>query len=525
MPASGLPFLRYRRSQFSVTAKLVRPFRKWGYTEPQSIFEYPGEVVSGHADRHVVRVVIGRGPRRILAYLKREHRVRWRDRLSSWWRGSGALSLSEREARTITELRKLGLPVPRLLACGEYEGRGFLLLSAVRGAMDLRRFLHRMGAALPDHRRAWVARQIGETVARIHAAGYDAPDLLSKHVLIDPRRLDITVIDWARTRRSGTLADQTAARDLGRLHASLADSLATPRDRLRCLWAYWKARGATGRPPFARFVAAVERAGRRAKRRRSVAELLQSPKESAHQRLRWMDGERMCITRSLWQALSGTVPAWLSATARTTVSTERVEDVFDAGQHWRLQRWPAAPWWRQAIAAVLGRRVDTALSRQAGMLFRLKRYGIRVPTVLAFGRRDDGSGFLLTRPIAESQPLRDWLKSPNPDKHRVLFRIGKLMKKLHAAGLRLDSPCSALVVWQGQLVGLAEVPSRALPRPAGRWPFADLRSVICALRLNAAESARLVRGYLGTDATGHVSRAFAGALRGNSPSAGSDQIG
>src|SRR5437868_1628787 len=108
MLASLRRLLGRGRSRLAVSAAFVRRFRRWGLTDPTTVFDLPGEVVSGHADRHVVRVRLGQGPRRLAAYLKREHRVRLRDRLSALWHGFGAVSLAEREAQTLARLRKLG---------------------------------------------------------------------------------------------------------------------------------------------------------------------------------------------------------------------------------------------------------------------------------------------------------------------------------------------------------------------------------------------------------------------------------
>jgi tRNA A-37 threonylcarbamoyl transferase component Bud32 len=502
----------------AVAAKLVRSFRRWGYTKPQAVLELRGEVVSGHGERHVMRVVIGRAPRRMAAYLKREHSIRFRDRLASWWHGHSAVSLSEREAQNIAALRKLNVSTPAVLACGEHQGRAFLLLSAVRGAIDLREFLFRMGAALPDRRRSFVASRLGEDIARVHAAGYDAPDLLCKHVLIHPRRLTLTLIDWARTHRYSQIDIRLAARDLGQLHASLAESLATPRDRLRCLYSYWTARGGRRFCEFRQLVAATDAAACKARRRRSVRDLLQSPTGSARQRLRWIDGELLCVTRPLWRTCRGVVPAWLKSSANSKVQTDRRDVVFSHSRRWILHRWPSAPWWQRWSARILGRRLESPLTRQAGLHFRLKRYGVSVPTVLAFGRRTDGAGFLLTKPLKADLRLTDWLDYHQSRRNHVLRQVGVLLKKLHAAGLRLDQSCDLIVVSNGKRLGLSGVPTSPMPKPAGRWPFVDLRTVVESLRLTHADATRLIRGYLGANATEYDGDKLADALRGGLPS-------
>jgi hypothetical protein len=154
-----------------------------------------------------------------------------------------------------------------------------------------------------------------------------------------------------------------------------------------------------------------------------------------------------------------------------------------------LQRWPAAARWRRLLARIAGRRADTILTRQAGLLFRLRRYGIPAPRVLAFGRRPDGSGFLLTRPIPRTQPLTECLESFGPRRLVVLAKSGAMLRKLHAAGHRLERRVDALVVRDGRTPALAEVDLRSLPRPAGRWPLRDLGMVIRALRLVGADAA------------------------------------
>jgi hypothetical protein len=109
-----------------------------GLTSPEDFPDLPGEVVSGHPSRHVRQVVLdGRA-----CYLKREHRVGWRERLSNWLRGAGWVSRSVREGRLLLELEQAGVSVPRFLAFGEDRQRcGFLLIEEAAGAIELRRFL------------------------------------------------------------------------------------------------------------------------------------------------------------------------------------------------------------------------------------------------------------------------------------------------------------------------------------------------------------------------------------------------
>ena len=81
-----------------------RRFARWGLTGPDDFLNLPGEIVSGHADRHVVRVVLGRDRSKVVAYLKREHRVRLRDRCAAWLASPSTHSaFSEQSARELSD--------------------------------------------------------------------------------------------------------------------------------------------------------------------------------------------------------------------------------------------------------------------------------------------------------------------------------------------------------------------------------------------------------------------------------------
>jgi hypothetical protein len=241
--------------------------------------------------------------------------------------------------------------------------------------------------------------------------------------------------------------------------------------------------------------------------------------------LRWLDGEQLCVTRPFFQACNGAPPGWLVSAARSRVLQDRRDDVFWSGRRLLLHRWPAAPLVRRIVARIAGRRVDTMLTRRAGLHFRLRRYGITVPRVLAFGRRPDGSGFLLTCPIAATQPLTEWLATRAASRAAVLMKAGALLAKLHAAGQRLETKFDALVVRDDCLPALTTVDLRPLPRPAGRWPLRDLGLVVRALRLHSIDAARFVRGYLGAGSSASDGRELAEALRGELPAPRGSQHG
>src|SRR6478752_5785561 len=79
-----------------------------GLCEPEDFLELSGTIICGHPDRHVVQVNLD-GHNLLPALLKREHRVRWRDRLLNAAQGFGLVSKSRREAQTLRELAAGGI--------------------------------------------------------------------------------------------------------------------------------------------------------------------------------------------------------------------------------------------------------------------------------------------------------------------------------------------------------------------------------------------------------------------------------
>jgi tRNA A-37 threonylcarbamoyl transferase component Bud32 len=212
-----------------------------GLNSPRAFLSLPAVIISGHPDRNVARVTLGAGANAIHAYLKREHRVRWKQRLANFWRGFGLISVSHREALTLRRLRRAGIGCPEWIADGaDGKGRAFLVVEALGGSKDLRRFLADSKGAKSDRRR--FARHLAKMLAKLHNAGFSHPDLYAKHILIHPSDGRISFLDWQRSRQHHHVSLEEGWRDLAALDATLTDDLATARERLLCLRAYMSAR-------------------------------------------------------------------------------------------------------------------------------------------------------------------------------------------------------------------------------------------------------------------------------------------
>ncbi|MBX7104353.1 MAG: phosphotransferase [Gemmataceae bacterium] len=393
--------------------------RRQGLTRPEEFIDLPGDIVSGHRDRHVRAVELGRQR----FFLKVEHRVSRSIRLHNWWDGFGAISLSAREAETLRELRRAGVPVPRVVAHGaDEQGREFLLLRRVRGR-DLRSALR--PGRMNGFARWRMRKSLGEAIARVHRAGFDAPDLSAKHVCV--RKCGtVVLLDWPRATRRPTLDTDRCLAALAGLHASAAPRLASPRDRMAVLKAWMGELGFWG--PAAPLARRILQLAIGLGRRRSIREQLQ-PAHSP--RLRWLAGEALCVTREYHGQIAGNVPAWLLTAAHDRVAADTCSSVGRAGV---LHRFPNASWLRQVWARVSGRPLQSRGIQLAGWAFRLMRHKVPVAPVLAFGGRADGGGFLLTKIPGPWTAAKRWLAVDRPGRAAVLRDIGRLLRGCHDAG-------------------------------------------------------------------------------------------
>lgn len=413
-----------------------------GLTDFASVQALPAMIVCGHPDRHVAQVTLGQGTTAIRAFLKREHRVRWRDRLANAWAGFGFVSKSYREALLLSRLRQAGIGCPEVLAAGEDpRGRAFVLLRELTGTQDLRFFLRDRLTSAQQRRR--FAYHLGRGLARLHDAGFDQPDLYSKHVLVRPDDQEISFLDWQRSRYRRRVSWCRRCRDLAALDATLAEDLATSRDRLACLRAYLRTSGHTRK-----VVLQIRRHSQRLLQRRRLRELRQAPLTLGTQNLLWLDGEALCVTREFYTATGEQVPPWLTASCWPTASRQqtvhRVVPLPGGGQGCLVRR--RSQQWLGRLWACLCRKTLTSPElHQAGTLFRLQRYGVVTPRLLAVGQKHSWPGrtesFLLTEPVPRTVSLFAWLKAPPrplSEVRQVIRKTAALVRTLHEASCYLD---------------------------------------------------------------------------------------
>ncbi|MCU0703158.1 MAG: lipopolysaccharide kinase InaA family protein [Fimbriiglobus sp.] len=420
-------------------------YRAWlarcGVTSAETALALSGEVVSGHADRHVVRVELRAGSAGRTAYLKREHVTGLKWRAKNWAAGFGWVSRCEREAATLESLEASGLPGPQWLAYGEDDrGRAFVLVDGLAKAVDLPTLLR--DAPPTADAASELFERIGTSLAELHAAGFGTPDLAAKHLFIGDDNA-VSLIDWPSTPKPGTVRPLEAVRWLGTLNASIDSELATTRDRLRVLWAYRRAYRRLGQPVPARFGEVARAiANRRGRANRHPVD--------PSQRLVWLAGERVVAipeVASDWPKPAECPPFYPPTPTKTPLHGHREWVTMPNGTEAVLVRFQTTDPFGRLMSVVRERPWRSPAAIAARVLFHLQRHAIPAPRLLAFGQR------LTSRTVAESflcaemprgvSSLSAFLSRPETtpsERAAVLRECGRLLSDLHKAGLRpIDS--------------------------------------------------------------------------------------
>jgi hypothetical protein len=366
-----------------IGARLIPASRGWAEVHPkyrdafaaarlmtaESLLAMPGEIVSGHPDRHVMRVELPGGA---VGYLKKQHRVGRLEKLKS--------PRCVREAKILKQLAAKGFPCPEWIAFGEDgDGRAFLLVQDLKGFRELRSLLS--DSALSPDERGRLAERIGQSIAELHAAGFDTPDLSAKHVFVDSSTFAITLIDWQNTKPG-----RFDSRPLAALDSSLAAGLASPRERLRMLWAYSRVCRRSGMklPTFSKLARELRTESERVAGRRSIRD--QREAVAADQRLVWLADEAVCAIpeiAAIWPKPAVSAPFYSCPSG--TISIQLAD-----GRAAKLIRGRSFAPFSRLIAWLRGkswRAPGMALARD---LFQRERYGQPGPKLYAFGQRFTG---------------------------------------------------------------------------------------------------------------------------------------
>jgi hypothetical protein len=186
-----------------------------------------------------------------------------------------------------------------------------------------------------------------------------------------------------------------------------------------------------------------------------------------------------------------------------------VPEIADATLFRRNQRCLLRCCWR----LVRRKNLTSPELEQAGTIFRLERFRVRVPRLLAVGQRYSRFGqltsFLLVRGIDRAMPLLDWFQNQSPVgtnvegmRRRVLARAAEVLRSIHAAECVLGKSAKLVVRFQPGTDPEIGVDRVAGMRPAKRIsPSARNADLIRLLRefspiLRRTEQLRFLLNYL-----------------------------
>jgi Lipopolysaccharide kinase (Kdo/WaaP) family len=518
----ALSLLLARRVRGRTLVEIQPRYRQWlgrlGLVRAEQFLSLSGTIISGHPDRNVQRLTLEAAGERVAVYLKREHRVSVWVRFLNALAGFGFVSRSVREACILEALRRESIGCPEWIAAGEDGcGRAFLMVREVEDAVDVRTFLR--DHAEPTRRRQ-VARRLGNLIAHLHRTGFDHPDLYAKHVLVRLGDDSLVLLDWQRSRRRLVVSWRQRVRNLAALNATMADDVATSRDRLACLQTYLDEATDVPHPLVRRACLSVQHQTARLLRRRHIREKRQFPLPAEAQDWIALDGEALAITSALQRLVSGSLD-WLALDQQPLPPGQTLMRrwlMLGNGRRTLLVRrrclQPFAALW----AWLRRRRLASPEQRHASLLLRLERHGVPAPRVLAMGQRRAYLGqlesFLLTEPAKDTVPLDVWLmwqtegrrtRSMLRLRRKVLREAGALLARLHEASCYLSTtttgcPLAVRITPEGTsqvvLAGVEEVQPmrRACRRLAGR-DVRELLQMLSAAGCKPASLRRFVAAY------------------------------
>jgi heptose I phosphotransferase len=192
---------------------------------------------------------------RLSVYLKRHDRLPWISRVAAVIAPGKGRTPATVEWSHLARAESLGIPVPEVVAAGEWIGpwgelRGFLMVKELGGAAELNVALPRLWEELPapdfSRLKRELIREMAEIAARLHRANSFHKDLYLCHFFLDgdpsrPAGSRLTLIDLHRLGEHRWTALRWRWKDLGQLlFSTVGVAGIDDRDRLRFWLRYRK---------------------------------------------------------------------------------------------------------------------------------------------------------------------------------------------------------------------------------------------------------------------------------------------
>lgn len=256
-----------RNGHGTLLTRLVRGTR-WSWRSERHTSTLPADLDATvmsleSADRHhakqgrlTARVRFDAGAASLSVYLKRHYQLPWLNRLAALLHPAGRHSPASAEWAHLERARSLGIPVPEVVAVGEWVGpwgalRSYLMVAELVGHSPLHEAIPELAstlepAAFETLKRSLVI-EMAEIAAKLHDAHAFHKDLYLCHFFLDrspiPRQgRRLCLIDLHRLAVHRWTAPRWRWKDLGQL---LFSTLGVPgiedRDRLR-FWMHYRRR-------------------------------------------------------------------------------------------------------------------------------------------------------------------------------------------------------------------------------------------------------------------------------------------
>lgn len=470
-------------------------------------------IAPGNRGRETVRVRWQFGDETRVGYMKREHRIRWKDLLRNLFAFRGWWTKARAEFHVLQRLQQQGIACPRPLACvqkGFLRPKACLLLDDLGEMRPLAEYLTRGMHGADVTQRARFFRCLGGEIARLHAAGVTQPDLYANHILVAdqenaPR---FAMLDFQRSRILRRVPTAARVRDLAALLATLSERAADLHERRLLLDSYIELSGLSAE--CSQIVEAIKRRVQKLLTRRKIWEIRESdavePREVT--RIQTPAGEDLWVDSQYWPALReanlGSFRQVMETTQGTCLRALKDRENWKLELHDPHQQPRAAylkkhhvkdvgSWLRAKMGA---QRTTTAGSVEARNVERLRRAGIPAMHVIAYGEKLHESGlsesFVLTEELSGHTQLDHFLRDrfalrrPGPrnqesvDLRTLLYDVAVVARRFHVLGYNhRDFYCCHFFIrepepgtFEVNLIDLQRVEHRR--RLRRRWVVKDL---------------------------------------------------
>lgn len=468
-----------------VLPKFAMLFRARRWESAASFLDWTGILVNQHRTRQVEQVCEPEALARTNValtsasgsrfYLKKEFAVRWHDRFRNAWHGFGWCATAVREAATLRAVRDAGIGCPEVAAFGEDSRRAFVLTCDESAMTELRMML----PTLSDVDRNRLADSLGRELAKMHDAGFDHPDLFAKHILAAPDgdTYRLCILDWQRSRRRKAVSWRLRCHDLAVLDATLHESLASDRLRLRFLRSYLHATGQAA-PPLGRLANQIRREATTLHIQRNIRTVGQRATPAKDQQFVLCDGGRLLVVRSFHESTGGCLPEWMMHLDDSAAASFAIDSGSD-------------------IVRLRASTPARNLPPLVHTLFRLQLFGVATTRLRAVGFLPSQTVLVVENP-AGVPFVEAYAKADSITQARLLPLAGQMIRQLHEAGYQLTDGDS----WERRL-GITAAGTIVLTRPetltrcnASWQDLAPTELNRQYSRLSRTEQLRFMQGYL-----------------------------